>query len=414
MEPRKLTPLKTIRPAGKGSSQIQEIICFLNENYDIRVNCFDPSRSQIKSKKKQYAYPPSFDDISLHCTDAGISVGDTILRKILRSPNQVSTYNPITEYFESLRKQYKGESHIDLLLSHLTARDFGDKEEGYYQARMNRIVRKWLVATVACALGKHPNEVALGFIQREEGVGKTYLTRFLVPDPLKEFYVVSQNPSKNFVMEDAFAKNLVVNFDELVGISNRTADDFKQTLSAQFLTVKHYRDPYPMTVPRIGSAMFTSNRTEELGGFITANMGTRRFACIELDGIDQHYSTKVNLDQLWAEAVMLLDQEAFDYKFLVEDFLEFKTYNNRYREQTSALRLIETYFQKPTTEEEGEWLQPQQILQEMVKSRLIPAGDRPFVTSQKIGEALKQLNFDRKSIRLPGIGTRYAYHVMRV
>lgn len=414
MEPRKLTPLKTVKPSGKSGSQIQEIINFLNENYDIRVNCFDPSRSQIKSKKIKYVYPPSFDDISLHCTDSGIPVSDTILRKILRSPNQVKTYNPITEYFESLRKQYKGESHMDLLLSHLTARDFGDKEDGYYQARMVRIVRKWLVATVACALGKHPNEVALGFIQREEGVGKTFLTSFLVPDPLKEYYIKSQTREKNFIIEDAFAKNLIVNFDELVGLTNRTADEFKKVMSDRFVVVKHYRDPFPMSAPRIASAMFTQNHNEEMGGFLTPSMGTRRFACIELDGIDQSYSTKVDLEQLWAEAVMLMDQEAFDYKFMMEDFQEFKIYNDRYREQTTALRMIETYYLKPTTEEEGEYLQPQQILQDMVKSKLIPAGDRPNVTSQKIGEALRQLKFERKSIRLPGIGTRYAYHVMRV
>lgn len=414
MEPRKLTPLKTGKSTGKCASQIQEIINFLNENYDIRVNCFDPSRSQIKSKKIKYAYPPSFDDISLHCTDAGIPVSDTILRKILRSPNQVKTYNPIQEYFDSLRKQYKGESHIDILLSHLTARDFGDKEEGYYQARMARIVRKWLVATVACALGKHPNEVALGFIQREEGVGKTFLTKFIVPDPLKEFYTKSQAHSQNFVLEDAFAKNLIVNFDEMVGITNRSSDEFKKVLSDTTIMVKHYRDPFPMLAPRIASAMFTTNHNEDLGGFISANMGTRRFACIELDGINQEYSVKVDVDQLWAEAVMLLDQEAFDYKFMMEDFTEFKLYNERYREQTTALRLVETYYLKPTTEEDGEYLQPQQILQDMVKSKLIPSNDRPNVTSQKIGEALRQLKFERKSIRLPGIGTRYAYHVMRV
>jgi predicted P-loop ATPase len=414
MESRKLTPLKNNNPSGKFHSQIQEIINFLNENYDIRVNCFDPSRSVITSKKKQYLFPPSFDDISLHCTDSGMSVSDTILRKILRSPNQVKTYNPITEYFEGLRKQYKGVSHIDLLLSHLTARDFGDKEEGYYQARMCRIVRKWLVATVACALGKHPNEAALGFIQREEGVGKTYLTRFLVPDPLKEFYVVSQNPNHNFLLEDAFAKNLIVNFDEMVGISNRTSDEFKKVISDRLVVVKHYRDPFPMTVPRIASAMFTTNRTEELGGFISSNMGTRRFACIELDGINQAYSTKVDLNQLWAEAVMLMDQEAFDYQFLQEDYKEFKLYNERYREQTSSLRLIESYYTKPISEEEGEYMQPQQMLQEMLKLRLIPAGDRPFVTPQKIGEALNQLKFARKGVRFPGIGVRYVYHVMRV
>ena len=414
MESRKLSPIRIRKPVGKSSSLIQDIIGFLNENYDIRVNSFDPNRSIIVSKTKTYQFPPSFDDISLHLSESGIAHSDTLLRKILRSPNQVNTYNPITDYFSSLKGRYEGTSHIDLMASYLAARDFGDQEEGYYQKRMIRLLRKWLVATVACALDNHPNEAALGFIQREEGVGKTYLTRFLVPETLTDYYIISQASSQNFILQEAFAKNLILNFDELVGINSRSADEFKKVMSGNQVRIKHYRDPFPMTVNRIASAVFTTNRNEELGGFISPEMGSRRFACIELDGINQEYSSKVNIDQVWAEAVMLMDQEAFEFRFLMDDFNEFNSYNERYREQTTALRLIEAYYIKPETSSEGEFLQPQQILQELTRNRLIPSSDKPLVSSQKIGEALRQLKFDRKIIRIPNLGPRYVYHVKKV
>lgn len=413
-EIRRLSPISKRPTNSKSASQIQDLIGFLNENYDIKINSFDPSKSIIKSKKKDYVFTPSFDDISLHLTDAGVTHSDTILRKILRSPNQMTTYNPIVEYFEGLKGQYKGKSHIDLLCEHLSARDFGDKDERYYQDRLIRILRKWLAAAVACALGKHPNETALGFIQKDEGIGKTYLTKFLVPDALIDYYIQSERQSNVFDISEVFSKNLIVNFDEMVGITNRTAEEFKKVLSDSHILVKHPRDPFPINLQRLASATFTTNYNEEMGGFLTQSLGYRRFASIELEGIDQSYSKKVDVDQIWAEAYSLVNMDGFEFRFTMDDFEEFKEYNARYIKKTSALRLIEMYYTPTESEEEGSYMQAQDIARDLIRSKRVSSEDRKFINAQEIGQALTSLGFLKKSIRIPGKGTRYMYHVKKL
>ncbi len=405
-----LSPLQ-IKKSENALNKIQEVIRFLNEQYEIRINCFDPTKSVIRSLHRQYPYPPSFDDISLHLAGEGFAINDSMLRKILRSPNQMTTYNPIHDYLNGLKGQYSGESQIDLLCSHLSARDFGDREPGFYQERLRSILRRWLVASVACALGIRPNDVALGFLQQEEGSGKTYLTRFLVPPSLREFYLISQRSQTVFNLQDAFARNLIVNFDELVGINNRTADEFKKVLSDQEILVRLPRDPFPKTMPRMASAMFTTNRVAELGGFLTQNLGYRRFACLELSAIDQGYSSKINVDQLWAEAVMLLGQDSFLYTFTQEDYESFKLYNLRYQVETLSMKYIKLYVMQPEGET-GEWLTAGDILHRLMEKRYIRSEDRSRLSREKMGEALRVLKYDRRSIRLPGQGPRYCYHVI--
>lgn len=408
-ELRKISPLQ-IKKSDAALNKIQEVIRFLNEQYEIRINCFDHTKSMIRSLQKKYSYPPSFDDISLHVAGEGFAINDTILKKILRSPNQMTTYNPIHDYLNGLKGKYAGESHIDLLASHLSARDFGDQEPGYYQDRLRRILRRWLVATAACALGIKPNDVALGFLQMEEGSGKTYLTRFLVPSILKDFYLISQRAQTVFNLEEVFTRNLIVNFDELVGISNRTANDFKKVLSDIEIQVKVPRDPFPKTVPRMASALFTTNRVAELGGFLTEHLGYRRFACLELSAIDQSYSGKVNVDQIWAEAVMLLNQDSFSYIFTMEDYESFRQYNLRYQVETKAMKYLKLYVSHPV-DESGEWLSAEEILRRLIEKKYITSEDKMKVSREKIGEGLRTLKYERRNIRQGDNGPRYCYHV---
>jgi len=408
-ELRKITPLQ-IKKSEATLNKIQEVIRFLNEQYEIRINCFDHTKSMIRSLQKQYSYPPSFDDISLHVAGEGFSINDTILKKILRSPNQMTTYNPIHDYLNSLRGKYAGESHIDLLASHLIARDFGDQQPGYYQDRLRKILRRWLAAAAACALGIKPNDVALGFLQMEEGSGKTYLTRFLVPPALRDFYLISQRAQTVFNLEAAFTRNLIVNFDELVGISNRSADEFKKVLSDGEILVRNPRDTFPKSMPRMASAMFTTNRVAELGGFLTENLGYRRFACLELSSIDQSYSGKVNVDQVWAEAVMLLNQDSCNYVFTLEDFESFRQYNLRYQVETLAMKYLKLFVSRPE-EGSGEWLASGEILKRLIDKKYVSSEDRIKLSREKLGEALRALKFERRSVRQSDVGPRYCYYV---
>jgi hypothetical protein len=123
---------ETVIPTN-GSNRVALVKEFLDEHYDIKINIFDHSRVMIVSKTKQYTEEISIEDISLHMLEDNITGCESILKKILTSPNQTKPYNPIKEYLEGLKGKYAGESHIERLCGFLRARDFGDNHEGYYQ-----------------------------------------------------------------------------------------------------------------------------------------------------------------------------------------------------------------------------------------------------------------------------------------
>lgn len=405
----KLTGLNINRNVQQ-QNKVAEIKEFLKRHYEIRVNEFDPSKSAIKPLTRVFANPITFDDISLHLLEEGINVSDTVLRKILRSPNQMATYNPIKDYFESLRGKYEGVSHIDRLMSHLRARSFAGKRKDYYQERMYRYMKKWFVASAACALGLRANDVAMGLVHAEEGIGKTFFFKFFVPNTLKDLIADPKEDGK-FNLEESFARNFMVYFDEMYGLTRRNNEEFKKVLSADEIDVYYPRDPLPVRRPRIGSACFTSNKTPELGGFLTGAMGYRRWLIFELESINHDYSKKVNIDQLWAETLVLIEG-GYDYQWNPDDWKEFHEHNKIYLEETTSAKYLKMNFDFPVNGE-GEWLQPREIMNMLVNQKLVPREDVRKVSEVKLGEALTSLGFEHKSVRRED-GPRSCYYVKQI
>jgi predicted P-loop ATPase len=403
-----LTGLNIDKPKVNFNDRISPIVEFLRENYDIRVNCFDSSKSIIRSKKKKYKYSPTIDDISLHMHSEGIFHNDGLLRKILKSQNEIEKYNPITEYFNRIEKTYQGKSHIDLLISHLKARDYGDKKRNYYQDRLAYLVKKWLVATAACAMGKYANPVALGLVHSEEGIGKTFFFNFLLPNEIKDLYVEFM-PGK-MEIADQFACKMLILFDEFLGINNRSAELFKNLIQRETIEIRRPHEYFPVIMPRVASACFTSNITQDKGGFLTDNLGTRRFACIELDNIVHAYSKLVDVNQVWAETLVLI-KGGYDYVFNMNDFREFKEYNKRFIKETFPFKIVRMFYEMPVNGE-GEWKQPAEIYKSLVQKRRIGKNDK--VSIEQIGSVLTQFKFPKKMIRIKGKGPRYSYYIKEI
>lgn len=389
-----------------GSNRVTLVKEFLDTNYDIKINIFDHTKVMIESKTKEYDQEITIEDISLHMLEEGITGCDSILKKILTSPNQTTPYNPIQEYFESLEGKYAGVSHIDLLCTFLKARDFGDKKEGYYQKRLLYTLRKWLVATVACAMGQKANDAMFVIVNNDGGIGKSSLLEYLVPDILKGYFSKSV---KDINYHDMFTTNLLINFDEMVGITRANSEEFKNILSSLYINVSKR---FTSTKQRYASACGTTNKDAEHGGFILPEMGLRRYAVNHIDEIDwENYIKVVNIDQIWAEAVMLLSQN-FDYSWNRIDFIEFEEYNSRFIVQTSSFRIIKEWYRapEPGEEDQAEFKQPVEILRDLKRARKVNAS-MYTITDVNIGIALNQLGFTRFGKKINGT-SRYGYSVI--
>jgi len=388
-----------------GSNRVALVKEFLDQHYDIKINIFDHSKVMILSKTKEYTHEISIEDITLHMLEDGITGCDSILKKIITSPNQTSPFNPIKEYFENLTGKYAGESHIEKLCSYLKPRDYGDKHDGYYQKRLIYTLRKWIVATVACAMGIKENDAMFVVVNNEEGIGKSTLLEFMVPEILKGYYSKS---SKEMNFPDMFTSNLLINFDEMIGLTKATAEEFKNILSSRQINVSKR---FTTTKQRYASTCGTSNKDAEHGGFLTPGMGTRRFAINHIDSIDWEYINRVEPDQIWAEAVMLMDQN-FEYTWNPEDFIEFGEYNSRFIVQTSSYKLVKEFYRlpEPGEQEIAVFKMPVEILRDLRVARKVNSS-MTTVSDVNIGIALKQLGYSKYGKKING-STRYGYNIV--
>ncbi|KAA6349007.1 hypothetical protein EZS27_003607 [termite gut metagenome] len=378
--------------------KLQYAVDFILTTYNIRKPYNNPTQIYATYKNKNIsAEIVDFDRISLDLHEHGAQINDNTLRKVLRSDKYIKPYNPITEYFDHIRGTFKGTSQIELLCKHLIARQWNDKPQGYYQERANALLKKWLVACVACWIEKKPNEVMLTLIQKEEGLGKTFFAKWLTPDPLKDFFTKSKREDR-FDMEDAFTRNILVCFDELIGLTKNTSDTFKSTITSDVLWTKRRSDLYPVARPRLACAIANTNRNQEADGFLLECFGYRRFGCIEIADIAQDYSTTCDKNLLWAEALMLYENTSFDYTFAQTDFEEFKEYNRRFVIDTKATKYVRLYLNLPNAEEEGKWLNATEICSLLRKHKKIRNEDIHDVNPQKLGNALAALGYTQKTI----------------
>ena len=383
---------------------------WLNENYVVRVNLLDRSKVSLSPTEEctfHYEHPVTEDDILLHAYAEELKVSDKTLRMLLASPNQMKSFNPIKDYLESLRGKYKGPSQIDMLCASLHS----PEESKETIARVSHLLRKWLIATAACALGIRQNDVALGLVGDKAGIGKTTFFEMLIPPCLSEYYQLAQKDERLFNMANSFTQRFILNFDEFAAITKHNEELFKMYMSASVIDIKRPGSRYSEKAPRVASCCFTSNKNQRMGGFISKpDAGLmRRLAIIEVELIDDNRK-RLNVDQLWAEAVMLLDGN-YDPAWTQQEYRQFVEENRQYVIETNALRLIRIYYRKPIDGEKCEFMSAMEVVLQLKKERKISSAIQQ-VNEVTVGYALTALGYNYHIKRVPGKGPSHGYDVV--
>jgi len=235
-----------------------------------------------------------------------------------------NAYNPIHDYFNSIKAEDLNGSPIKTLSSFFQTND---------DALFSIYLKKWLVGAVAKAYTGDQN--AMLVLDGKQGIGKSQFAKWI-------------NPIKGFFHEGAIypdSKDCLINLTKYfiwevseLGATTRKADReaLKDFITKEWL---NFRAPYAkQNTSKKALSTFIGTINNE-AGFLTDPSGNRRFNVITIKKIDWGY-TKLNINEVWARAYNLY-QNGFDYKLTFDEAKARDTLNGEYIYMTHVDSVLE-------------------------------------------------------------------------
>lgn len=224
---------------------------------------------------------------------------DKILLRLINS-NLTEKFNAINQYF--LNNKYQGTGHIEALAKTIIIdKIINDQNYNIYDEWF-LLFKRWMVASVACMLGKSPNHVML-LLSGGQGIGKTtWLNRLCPPELDKDYRVTGHiNPDlKDDNTANFLAEKIFINIDDqLDNIMNRDFNQIKSIITVDKINNRKKYAHFEKSRKRIANLIGSVNQDR-----IFIDNENRRYLFLKVTDIDMNHN--VNIDHVWAEVYQLL------------------------------------------------------------------------------------------------------------
>jgi hypothetical protein len=215
--------IKSIGPNSKSATV--NMIRFLSSKYDFFYNVI-LNEVFAREKGKEEYFDLNLNTLYIEAREAGHKTSVAEINTFLCS-DYVPRINPFEGYFLSVSTLWAEEIHGDYI------ERFASYIHVDEPARFVVQFKKWLVRCVVCALDDdYFNKQALIFVQDAQNSGKTTLTRFLIPEPLKDYQVENIAVDKDSLI--ALCQNFGVIQDELSTLSKTEINAQKTLMSKSY------------------------------------------------------------------------------------------------------------------------------------------------------------------------------------
>jgi hypothetical protein len=207
-----------------------------------------------------------------------------------------NTYHPIKDYLDSLH--WDGVDHIGELADCL--QDNHDKfNNGDSVAR--RFLQRWLIGSVGKVFAQE--QVAMLVLEGGQNLGKSRLVHWLA-SPLPAYFVEGPIDPDDKDCHIRLMSRWIWEVSEL-GATTRRADieALKSFITQRHVTVRKPYGKHDVRAPAVCSLIGTLNDTG--AGFLNDSTGSRRSMTISLARIDWSYGDRIDVNQVWAQAVAL-------------------------------------------------------------------------------------------------------------
>lgn len=374
---------------------------YLKKYYDFRNN--DVLLQPAFKSKESNEFTPITDnelaDIRVNLAKKGFKSYKQHLNDLIYSKALSPNHNPFISYFNSLPKWDETQTdHIGNLCKYIQVKD---------QDWFNIMLKKHLVRAVACVLRKIPFNKHCFVFQGPQNDGKTSLIRSLIPPPLKKYY--KENPPldhKDGLI--AFARNFIINFDELDKLDKTEANRVKTMFSQDKIDVRLSHDRFDSNLVRYASCFGTINDAE----FLNDVTGNVRWLAFEVEKIlwdgENGYVNNIDINDVWSQALYLVNS-GFNYNLTNQEIEIVNIRNKKYMKKTIEMELINKYIIPcHKSDEDAVFVQPNEIQQVLLKA----VNNTLRINPTNIGKALTFLGFKRdKSRRADKYDSFYGYYV---
>lgn len=386
------TDIQKEETGGKRRHNLLEIKDYLDFKYEFRRNQLTLEIEVRPLDDDQFILlDESFiNSIWIDMQVDGYKVSDTTLLKILNS-RLTKEYNPLANYFENLPAYDGVTDYIQQLADTIQIADIST-DDVFLKKLWRPYLEKWLVGSAATAMGKGVNHLCL-ILEGRQGKGKTTWLNNLCPKSMREFLICShiipaltdQNTA-NYLAEKWF-----VNIDDqLETIFGKDFNSMKAIITAPFVTNRKTWHRFVRKRLRVCSFMGSVNSRK----FLT-DRENRRYLVFTAEDIN--FNHKVDLEQVWAQALQLLN-EGYRYWFTQEEMKQLNKINELYRQVPIEEEwLMKLYHPCEPTNPNAKFVMPSEML-----TRL-NAYSGLKLSIKRLSEAMENLNFgDPLSKRIGG------------
>jgi hypothetical protein len=356
----------------KKSSNMEIIKNYISTKYDLRLNIVS-NEMEYKFKEESIYNPFNESNLYVELLSNNYNTSQANLTALLRS-DFVLSFDPIKDYFKELPAWDQKTDYIKQLCDFIKIND---------HTRFDNHFKKALVRCIACTLDGYINKHAFILIGGQSS-GKTYLTRWLCPDPLKDYIAENINTDKDSLI--ALSENFFIIMDELASLAKKEINSLKSIFTKDKVKVRRPFDRRVTTTVRRAN-FFGSTNNEE---FLSDETGSVRWLCFKIDSIDFNYSNVIDKNGLWTQAYHLY-KNGYKYELTREELLENEIINSNHQNSTQEIELIQKHYEPSNEATGGKFVTPTDIMNQLGTKY----GNNIRISNVGLGKALTFLKFER-------------------
>lgn len=291
-------------------------------------------------------------------------------------------FNPFLDYFESL-PEYDNIDHIANLCSYVTT-----PEPEYFYKHL----KKHLVRCISCSLGGDFNKqifTLIGDGNETQNIGKTTFIRFLLPTEFKDY--INEHPDiKTKDGYIALTNNFMINLDEMDKFNKQDIAEIKSFVSTDTVKVRIPFARRPVTIKRLASFFGSSNQTK----ILTDLTGNVRYICISIRGINFDYSTKIDINKVWAQAYYLYKDKSFSSQLTTLEVRENEQHNDKFMILPTEFEILQKYFV----------ISSKEIEREEIEQNTISDNNTKFLTTSEICKLINDITLGAVRLNIIAVG----------